>query len=202
MATNLTNPIDPARGAFDLAAGSQYIAIVSTTAIIWSILVFLVRAFLRMKVNGPFGWDDGACAAATIFGTSFSTIALVDVSYGLGEDIEHVANFHRNTFFLLLWCQSMLYMFASCFAQVSVAFLICRIAKVRMHLVLAYGLAIASGLCCLISTFLVVFACRFPTPWILSSTTCTINRWDIWLGNSIISGLVELFLVKTAVLLV
>lgn len=166
-------------------------------------MVFLVRAFLRRKVNGPFGWDDAACAAATVFGIAFSSMTLIDISYGLGRDVTFVPRFHRNTFYLLLWIQNMLYMLAACFAQVSVAFLICRIAKVRMHLVLAYGLAIVSGTCCLISIFLVVFACKLPKPWDNSQAgNCTIPRWNIWLGNSIIACLIELCLVKTAVLLV
>lgn len=204
MAANSTIPhADILRGAFHLARGSQYIAIVCSTAIVWSILVFLVRAFLRLKVNGPFGWDDAACAAATFFAIAFSSMTLIDVSFGLGRDVAKVPHFHRNTFYLLLWIQNMLYMLAACFAQASVAFLIARIAKVRMHLVLAYGLAIVSGTCCLISIFLVVFACNLPRPWDNSQPgNCTIPRWNIWLGNSIVTALVELFLVKTAVVLV
>lgn len=166
-------------------------------------MVFLVRAFLRSKVNGPFGWDDAACAAATISGIAVSSMTLVDISFGLGRDIAEVPHFHRNTFYLLLWIQNMLYMLAACLAQVSVAFLICRIAKVRMHLVMAYGLAVISGTCCLISMFLVAFACKLPAPWDNSkAANCTLPRWNIWLGNTIITALLELFIVKTAVLLV
>lgn len=191
------------RGPFNLARGSQYIVIVASTAIIWTIFVFLVRAFLREKVNGPFGWDDAACAAATFFGITFSGLTLVDVHYGLGENINDLKNFQENTFFLLLYVQNMLYFLAASFAQVSVAALIGRIGKVRAHLIMAYGLAAMSGICAIICTFLVAFACDFPRPWMNDNRfICTIDRWHIWLGNGIISGLIEFCLVKTAVLLV
>lgn len=52
--------------AFGLSDGPAHIIITNITGIIWSLLVFLVRLFLRIKINGPFGWDDAACAAATV----------------------------------------------------------------------------------------------------------------------------------------
>jgi len=52
----------PAYGLTDPAA---YVVIITATAIIWSLLVLAIRVFLRLKVNGPCGWDDLACVMAT-----------------------------------------------------------------------------------------------------------------------------------------
>lgn len=193
---------DRERGPFDLARGTQYIVIVALNAIVWTILVFLMRVFLRKKVNGPFGWDDGACAVATFFGIAFSALTLLNASYGLGEDMASVEDFQPNNFRLIMWTQTMLYMFATCFAQVSVALLICRIARVRTQLIISYGLATIGGICCIVSVLLVAFGCKFPRPWGDFTTRCAIGRWPVWLSHTIITGLIELFLVKTAILLV
>lgn len=71
--------------AFDLPRGSAYVVIVCTTAIAWSVFVLLIRIFLRAKVNGPFGWDDAACAAATVTIYLGLSQVLLAVLKGIGD---------------------------------------------------------------------------------------------------------------------
>lgn len=63
--------------SFDLEKVSAGIVIACTTASIWSLLIFLIRLFLRLKISGPIGWDDVTCATATV-----STLPSSDVDPG------------------------------------------------------------------------------------------------------------------------
>ena len=45
----------------------SHIVIISTTVgIIWTVLIFLIRLFIRLRIVGPFGLDDAAATLGTV----------------------------------------------------------------------------------------------------------------------------------------
>ena len=42
-----------------------YIVLTAGTCLAWTLLVFFVRLYLRLRLNGPFGTDDTAASVAT-----------------------------------------------------------------------------------------------------------------------------------------
>ena len=42
-----------------------FIVLSAGTCLAWTLLVFLVRLYLRLRLNGPFGADDTAASIAT-----------------------------------------------------------------------------------------------------------------------------------------
>lgn len=63
---------------------------VATVGIILSILVYLIRVFVRAKIHGPFGWDDYHSATATILGVINSAITISQAHYGLGQHVTEI----------------------------------------------------------------------------------------------------------------
>lgn len=55
---------------FSLPSGASIIVIVCMVGVVWTIFTFIIRIFLRLKVNGPLGWDDVACGLATVWTVS------------------------------------------------------------------------------------------------------------------------------------
>jgi hypothetical protein len=50
----------------DLSPEATDIVVVTSTAMIWTLMTLGVRIFIRTKINGPWGADDWACLAATV----------------------------------------------------------------------------------------------------------------------------------------
>ena len=84
--------------AFDLPLGTAYIIITATTALIWTILTWLIRLFIRLKIHGPFAWDDILCTVATVLGVIQSCITLLEVPFGLGRHHVSAENTFRQQF--------------------------------------------------------------------------------------------------------
>ncbi|EME78276.1 uncharacterized protein MYCFIDRAFT_80708 [Pseudocercospora fijiensis CIRAD86] len=97
--------------------------------------------FLRLKVNGPLGWDDTACGIATIFGVTQSCVTLAAVHEGLGHTQDNLSTEQLDLLFILFWIGNQFYIAAMACATLSISLLICRIAWARHHLVLGYSIA-------------------------------------------------------------
>lgn len=52
--------------ALGTAQPGYYVIIIASTAMIWTLLVFMIRLWIRFKLNGPWGNDDWACTLATV----------------------------------------------------------------------------------------------------------------------------------------
>ncbi|KAK4617591.1 hypothetical protein CLAFUW4_12463 [Fulvia fulva] len=131
---------------FYLPGGSTYIAITALIAILWTTLVFLVRVFLRQRVNGPFGWDDAACGAATFLGLVHSALVLGAAHYSLGWPLETVTAQDFNKCLILMYAYSLIYILALAFTMISVALLMQRITMDKKVIRCTHGLIAATVL--------------------------------------------------------
>lgn len=140
--------------------------IVATTAIVWSILIWLIRLFVRLKIHGPLGWDDYHSAIATIFGIINSSITISQVHFGLGRHVDQIPIPHRHRQFLLAWVANLFYILALCFTLLSVCCLIIRIVRYTSQSWLAQSIAAVTSIWAVTSFFLIAFMCHLPQPWI------------------------------------
>ena len=152
--------------AFNLPMAASYVVIAAMVGMIWSIMFWHIRLFIRLKINGPFGWDDIHCTIATVFGIINSCITITETHYGLGQSIRKVPPSDAYHLQLLSWVASLLYILALCFAMLSVCCLIIRIIQHTQHVWLARGIAIVTAMWTVISFFLLAFMCEPPRPWI------------------------------------
>ena len=51
---------------FGLSEPAAFILVACTTGVVWTLLVLLIRLFIRCKINGPLAYDDYACSCATV----------------------------------------------------------------------------------------------------------------------------------------
>ena len=82
---------------FHLEPGPAYLLLLALTSAFYLLLVFAIRLFLRLKVNGPFGKDDWACAISTLFGLVYSIVVVVQVFLGFGSALRHFSPAEKNT---------------------------------------------------------------------------------------------------------
>lgn len=179
--------------SFGLQSVSAGIVIACTTASIWSLLIFLIRLFLRLRISGPFGWDDATCAAATVsassllclslidseaqvFGIAESCTALLAVHYGLGNPEHEIGYEEVKTLFKLIWVAGQLYAFAVGFSVLSITCFITRLTKNSRHLRVLYGLLIAICVWMTISELLIALQCGAPHPWDISDQSTCLNK--------------------------
>ncbi|CAK4030437.1 MFS transporter [Lecanosticta acicola] len=95
---------------FNFDAGQAFIFISNLTGVVWSILVFFIRLFLRVKVNGPFGWDDAACTVATASGVFYAVFTFMAILHGLGRDDTHLSHGNLDQMYFWLYISGFAYL--------------------------------------------------------------------------------------------
>ncbi|WPH04555.1 Hypothetical protein R9X50_00744700 [Acrodontium crateriforme] len=185
-----------------LARPSAYIIITSSTALTWSILVLLIRIFLRVKVNGPFGLDDISCAAATVFSLIAAILAIIQAHLGLGGAIESSSS-AGHEILLLGYISTFSYLIGIHLSQLSMCFLLARITKAGRQVWISYGIGCVSAVLAGVFVFLMAFRCRLPRPWerIQEKSEC-INQWKAWMVYTAMQALLEIAITAAAILLV
>lgn len=195
--------------AFALPREAAYVVITATTAMIWTILVWNIRLFVRTKIHGSLSWDDIHCTIATILGIFNSSITIVQTSYGLRRRVDHVAPSVAQQQQLLSWIAALLFILALCFAMLSVCFLIVRITKRTSQVWLAYAIAVVTSVWAVIALFLIAFMCHLPRPWVttplsrcgdivsfglfrLRCSTDTVLQYHTWMGIAIVNAVLDL----------
>lgn len=151
--------------AFDLELGPAYLVTLALTSAIYLVLVFSIRLFLRLKVNGPFGKDDWACLVSTICGLIYSIIVVLQVYMGLGFRHRQLSSARADALKIIGWINGFLLTWAGFFSKISACFLLARITKTREHLAVAYGLMAAMVMWMLQAQLSSLFQCSFPHPW-------------------------------------
>jgi hypothetical protein len=142
---------------FNLELGPSYLTVLAITSAIYLIMVFGIRLFLRLKVNGPFGKDDWACAISTAFGLIYSVVVIVQVFLGLGSKFRKLSPAEANTIAIIGWANGMCLTFAGYFSKVSACYLLARITKTKKHLVVAYVLLATMTLWMIQAQFYTIF---------------------------------------------
>jgi len=153
----LTPPTQHLMPPFDLELGPAYLIVLAITSAIYLIMVFGIRLFLRLKINGPFGKDDWACAMSTAFGLVYSVVVIVQVFLGLGSKFRKLSAAEASTVAIIGWANGMCLTFAGYFSKVSACFLLARITKTKKHLVVAYVLLAAMTLWVIQAQFYTIF---------------------------------------------
>lgn len=155
----------------------------SLVAIIWVLMVLGIRVYLRLKLNGPVSNDDYAAILATVLGVAQSSLVLVGVQLGLGENIDHQDEVDRQSIMKVrlsihprldtLWLidyqfgymSALLYLSATYVSRASSCLLYIRLTSTRSHLFAAFGgllLSAFGGVACVLT---VAFQCKVPKPW-------------------------------------
>ena len=150
---------------FNLESGQAYLLLLAVTSAIYLIMVFAIRLFLRLKVNGPFGKDDWACALSTFFGLIYSVVIVVQVYLGFGSVLRHLSPQEANTIAIIGWANGFAFTFAGYFSKMSACFMLARMTKTREHLAVAYGLMAAMTMWMMQAQIWTIFQCEYPHPW-------------------------------------
>lgn len=159
--------------AFDLELGPAYLMLLAITSAIYILMVFAIRLFMRLKINGPFGKDDWACAVSTTFGVVYSIIVVVQIMLGFGFKYRKLSPPEANRMAILGWANGFCLTFAGFFSKISACFLLARITKTREHLAVAYALMVAMIMWMLQAQVYAVLQCKYPHPWDTSpKNTC------------------------------
>lgn len=161
---------------FGLESAQGYLLLLAITSAIYLVMVFAIRLFLRLKVNGPFGKDDWACAISTLCGLVYSVVVVAQVFLGLGSIFRHLSPAEQNTMAIIGWANSICLTFAGYFSKVSACFLLARITRTREHLAVAYGLLAAMTMWMLQAQIYTVVQCKFPRPWDTSPQNICYDR--------------------------
>lgn len=151
--------------AFDLELGPAYLVTLAITSAIYLVLVFSIRLFLRLKVNGPFGRDDWACLASTLCGLVYSVIVVVQVFMGLGFRQRQLSATRMEALKIIGWINAFFLTMAGFFSKISACYLLARITRTREHLAVAYGLMAAMVMWMLQAQISTLVQCDYPRPW-------------------------------------
>jgi hypothetical protein len=162
--SSLLPPTQHLMPPFDLELGPAYLTVLAVTSAIYLIMVFGIRLFLRLKVNGPFGKDDWACAISTVFGLVYSVVVIVQVFLGLGSRFRKLSQAEADTIAIIGWVNGMCLTFAGYFSKVSGCYLLARITKTKKHLVVAYVLLAAMTLWVIQAQFYTIFQWYVVSP--------------------------------------
>lgn len=133
----------PASG---LPHGARYIIIAATTGMIWTCLAWLIRLFIRLRLHGPFWWDDIFCTIATVLAIVQSIITMCEVHFGLGHhgtELPTSVLEHQQT---LDWISNQFYILSLTFSMLSACFLIARITQRTTQVRCAYVVGTLDGI--------------------------------------------------------
>jgi len=161
---------------FHLESGPAYLLLLAITSAVYLILVFTIRLFLRLKVNGPFGKDDWACAFSTLCGLVYSVVVVVQVFLGFGSVSRRLSPAEADTMAIVGWANGFCLTFAGYFSKMSACFMLARMTKTREHLAVAYGLMAAMTMWMLQAQISAVFQCKYPHPWDISPHNVCYDR--------------------------
>lgn len=161
--------------AFNLPLPAAYVVITATTAIIWTVLTWFIRLFIRLKIHGPFGWDDTHCTIATVSAIIQSWITIAQTRFGLGSHHANIPHSIEERQLILGWAAGFFYYAALCFSMLSVCFLLVRITKRTDQVRIAYGIAILTAVWGVSAVFVLAFQCTPPRPWDIQPRSRCIN---------------------------
>ncbi|EMC91707.1 hypothetical protein BAUCODRAFT_116646 [Baudoinia panamericana UAMH 10762] len=161
--------------AFGVNLPTAYVIIVALTLIVWTLLALAIRLFIRFGISEPWGHDDSACVLATVFGSLYSSLTLLEIRYGLGEHSSGLNPDIIGWSQFLLWFTNMLYATSHELAILSVCYFILRLCGPTNKVWTPRCIAIVTYLWLLAAVFAFAFQCRLPTPWNLTRPRLCIN---------------------------
>ncbi|KNG84806.1 hypothetical protein ANOM_006709 [Aspergillus nomiae NRRL 13137] len=164
------------------------IVIAAVVGLVWSILMIIMRIYLRLRLIPPLGVDDAVAVFGTIAGVVQTSVTLHAVHNGIGKQEDLLA---PDDSIYIAW---LLYPIAICSSKVSLALLIARLTVVKMELRASHALGGIGVLWGVVSVIVAATQCKLPQPWnIGASHQCDsmFVRWTVVeAGNMLIELLI------------
>ncbi|OAA51581.1 hypothetical protein NOR_00174 [Metarhizium rileyi] len=158
------------------------IVITAVVGATWTVLVFLIRLYMRLRLNGPFGRDDGAASFATASGLVQVALTLAAVGKGLGRQESLLAADEVGSALKLNYAANLVYIVAICGSKCAMFLLITRLGQEKRHLLATNSVTMLTIIWAVVSLFLMAFQCSLPEPWdIRDSSRCStlVTRWVV-----------------------
>ncbi|OGM48728.1 hypothetical protein ABOM_002016 [Aspergillus bombycis] len=170
------------------------IVIAAVVGLVWSILMIVMRIYLRLRLIPPLGFDDAVAVFGTIVGIVQTSITLHAVHNGIGKQEDLLSPNDADTVIKGIYIAWLLYPIAVCSSKVSLALLIARLTVVKVELRASYALAGMGVVWGIVSVIVAATQCKLPQPWNIGvSHQCDTMfvRWTvIETGNMLIELLI------------
>ncbi|TQB70899.1 hypothetical protein MPDQ_007993 [Monascus purpureus] len=130
------------------------VVIAATLLMSWMVLLFLIRLYTRLGINGPLGVDDLLTGIGTIFGIAQVGVTLKAISYGFGSSQELLSPSQISNLDKDIYIADILFLLAHALAKASVASLLQRVDNDRKFRRLCLGVLVVIPLTILRAIYL------------------------------------------------
>ncbi|KAM5477442.1 hypothetical protein McanCB56680_007344 [Microsporum canis] len=158
----------------------------------YMVLCYLVRLFMRITINGPFGKDDWALTFGSIIAVVQTGLKISEAYAGLGRRRHLVSLPEIERVEKLAYAGDIFYLVALAFSRVSTFLLVARLTRQKNHLRAANLGAIGSMVISITSVFLICMRCDLSRPWELITPECS-QMYSRWYTVETLGILVELY---------
>ncbi|KAJ6446908.1 C2H2 type zinc finger containing protein [Purpureocillium lavendulum] len=181
-----------------------FIVVAAIVGVIWTALVYGIRLYIRLNINGPFGFDDAAASFATVIGILQSSVTLVAVRNGLGKSQDLLSADELDTALKFNYAAGLLYIVAICGSKCAMFLLIARLTRQSQHLslVISHGATCFTAVWALASLFIMAFQCSLPDPWNTARHGGCSSLFTRWAVVETLSILIEVSISAMAIALV
>lgn len=131
------------------------VGMVVAIGMVWTILVFSIRIFIRLSIVPPFGQDDATASLGLIVAVGQATATLVSVHYGLGQRESHLINSQLDGFLQSSYAAAILYIIAIAASKCSTSLLIARLTRTKHHLIASHSITAFIALWALASVLVI-----------------------------------------------
>ncbi|KAB8211015.1 hypothetical protein BDV34DRAFT_185978 [Aspergillus parasiticus] len=171
------------------------IVIVAVVGLVWSLLMIVIRIFLRVRLIPPLGFDDAVAIFGTVVGVVQTSVTLNAVHNGIGKQEDLLDAGLKSIY--VSW---LLYPIAGCSSKVSLALLIARLTVAKVELRASYVLTGIGLFWGVVSVIVAATQCRLPQPWNIGAThqcDSMFVRWTVVeTGNMLIELLIPGLIIK------
>ncbi|KAL2829770.1 hypothetical protein BDW59DRAFT_34310 [Aspergillus cavernicola] len=183
----------------DLHHGA-WIIITVALGLVFSLVSFLIRLYVRLALHPPFGKDDYVLLGATIIAVIQATLLFVACSEGLGTSIDLLNNNQLNTAQILLLVSDIFYLITLYTTKCCVLGIYLRLTPQKLHNRLSWGTLILCTLWVIPAISILTINCGFNRPWKGTGGQCEniLARWQFIVALDIAT---ELILFGLAVIL-
>ncbi|KAE8318235.1 hypothetical protein BDV41DRAFT_523739 [Aspergillus transmontanensis] len=174
------------------------IVIVAVVGLVWSLLMIVIRIFLRVRLIPPLGFDDAVAVFGTVVGVVQTSVTLHAVHNGIGKQEDLLDAGLKSIY--VSW---LLYLIAVCSSTISLALLIARLTAAKVELRASYVLTGIGVFWGVVSVIVAATQCRLPQPWNIGAThqcdsmAIKFVRWAVVeTGNMLIELLIPGLIIK------
>ncbi|KAJ0426479.1 hypothetical protein BJY00DRAFT_272262 [Aspergillus carlsbadensis] len=178
-----------------------WIIITAALCLVLSIVSFLIRLYVRLALNPPFGSDDWVFLGATAIAVIQASLVFGACSEGLGTAIVLLKDDQVDKIQRLLGVSDILYLITLFTTKCCVVGIYLRLTPQRLHNLLSWGTLALCTLWVVPAIFILTINCGFNRPWRGEGGHCKdeVARWQFIVAldiatEIILSGLAVLLL--------